>query len=72
MFKRVNLPQDLVEAAKVVALQNQRTVAEQIEFWVRLGRAAEENPDLSSQMLIDLLVSIEDVNQGNVRAYRFH
>lgn len=69
MFKRVHLSPDLVQAAKVSARQNQRTITEQIEFWVRLGRAAEENPDLSSQMLVDLLVGIEDIKQGNIRAY---
>ena len=69
MFKRVHLSPDLVQAAQVSARQNQRTIADQIEFWVRLGRAAEENPDLSSQMLVDLLIGIEDINQGNIRPY---
>ena len=72
MFKRVPLSPDLVQAAQVSAQQNQRTIAEQIEFWVRLGRAAEENPDLSSQMLVDLLVGIEDIKQGNIRAYNLN
>ena len=72
MFKRVPLSPDLVQAAQVSAQQNQRTIAEQIEFWVRLGRAAEENPDLSSQMLVDLMVGIEDIKQGNIRPYNLN
>lgn len=72
MFKRVNLSEGLIQAAKVVAQKNQRTVPEQIEFWVRLGKAAEENPDLSCQMLVDLLISVEDISQGNIQVYRFH
>jgi hypothetical protein len=71
MSGNIRLSAELVQAAEVVARHNQRTTAGQIEFWVRLGRASEENPDLSSQLLQDLLVGIEDINQGKTRTYRF-
>jgi hypothetical protein len=32
-----------------------RSVAEQIEYWARLGEVAEENPDLPINMLQDML-----------------
>jgi hypothetical protein len=68
----MRLSTELVQAAEVVARHNQRTTAGQIEFWVRLGRASEENPNLSSQMLLDVLIGIEDINQGKTRTYRFN
>jgi hypothetical protein len=68
----MRLSTELVQAAEVAAQHNQRTTAGQIEFWVRLGRALEENPDLSSQILLDLLMGIEDINQGKTRTYRFN
>ena len=72
MSRSIRLSTELVQAAEVAAQHNQRTTAGQIEFWVRLGRALEENPDLSSQMLLDLLIGIEDINQGKIRPYRFN
>jgi hypothetical protein len=68
----MRLSTELVQAAEVAARHNQRTTARQIEFWVRLGRALEENPDLSSQMLLDVLIGIEVINQGKTRTYRFN
>ena len=48
-----------------------RSVTEQIEYWARLGKAAEENPDLPISMLQDMLVSLEEVKAGNLSAYQF-
>lgn len=48
-----------------------RSVAEQIEYWARLGKVAEENPDLPIPMLQDMLVSMEEVKAGNLSAYQF-
>jgi len=48
-----------------------RSVPKQIEYWARLGKVAEENPDLPVQMLQDMLVSIEEVKAGNLNPYKF-
>ena len=71
MFTVVKLSEDLVEGAKRSALANHRTLSEQIEYWVRLGKAADENPSLPVDMLQDILVSIKDVRSGNLTPYRF-
>lgn len=48
-----------------------RSVAEQIEYWARLGKVAEKNPDLPISMLQDMLVSMEEVKASNLSAYQF-
>jgi hypothetical protein len=71
MFTAVNLSEQLIEEAKPFAQAIHRAVAEQIEYWARLGKVAEENPDLPISMLQDMLVSIEEVKAGNLRRYQF-
>lgn len=41
------VPVDIYESAVVAARVNARTVAQQIEHWVRLGRALEMSPQVS-------------------------
>jgi hypothetical protein len=67
----INLSDLLIEEAKPFAQAMHRSVAEQIEYWARLGKVAEENPDLPIHMLQDLLVSVEEVKAGNLRRYQF-
>ena len=67
----INLSEQLIEEAKPFAQATHRSVAEQIEYWARLGKVAEENPDLPIPMLQDMLVSMEEVKAGNLRRYQF-
>jgi len=67
----INVSEQLIEEAKPVAQATHRSVSEQIEYWARLGKVAEENPDLPIPMLQDMLVSLEEVKAGNLSAYQF-
>jgi hypothetical protein len=67
----INLSEQLIEEAKPFAQAMHRSVAEQIEYWARLGKVAEENPDLPINTLQDMLVSIEEVKAGNTNVYQF-
>jgi hypothetical protein len=67
----INLSEQLIEEAKPFAQAMHRSVAEQIEYWARLGKVAEENPDLPINILQDMLVSIEEVKAGNTNVYQF-
>ena len=67
----IKLSDILVEEAKPYAQAMHRSVPKQIEYWARLGKVAEENPDLPINMLQDMLVSIEEVKSGNVTEYKF-
>ena len=67
----IQLSELLIEEAKPFAQAMHRSVAEQIEYWARLGKTVEENPDLPIYMLQDMLVSIEEVKAGNLNGYQF-
>jgi hypothetical protein len=71
MSTTINLSEQLVEEAKPFAQAMHRSISEQIEYWARLGKVAEENPDLPTSMLQDMLVSMEEVKAGNLRRYQF-
>ncbi len=67
----IALSELLIEEAKPFAQAMHRSVAEQIEYWARLGKVSEQNPDLPIPMLQDMLVSMEEVKAGNLSAYQF-
>jgi hypothetical protein len=71
MSTAINLSEQLIEEAKPVAQAVHRSVAEQIEYWARLGKVAEENPDLPINMLQGMLVSMEEARAANLNAYQF-
>ena len=67
----INVSEQRVEEAKPVAQATHRSVSEQIEYWARLGKVAEENPDLPIHMMQDILASIEEVKASNMNVYQF-
>jgi hypothetical protein len=71
MSRTIHLSDLLVEDTKPYALAMNRSIAEQIEYWARLGKVAEEHPDLPVQMLQDLLCSLKEVKAGNLKLYQF-
>ena len=71
MSTAIKLSDLLVEDAKPYAIAMHRSIPKQIEYWARLGKVAEENPDLPVQMLQDMLVSIEEVKAGNLNPFKF-
>jgi hypothetical protein len=67
----MKLSDALVEAAKPYAAAMQRSVPKQIEYWARIGKAAEDNPDLPVGFIIDILVGIEEDRAGMGTDYPF-
>jgi hypothetical protein len=67
----IKLSDVLIQEAKPYAQAMHRSVPKQIEYWARLGKVAEENPDLPIYMLQDMLVSIEEAKVGNLNEYQF-
>lgn len=56
----VEISDNLYNDAKHHAKLNNRTVEEQIEFWVRLAIALEANPDLPTNFVKDILHGMDD------------
>lgn len=71
MSTPVKLSDDLVKSAKTYAAAMSRSVPKQIEHWARIGRMAEENPDLSYEFIEGLLIAMEEVENGDVTEFVF-
>lgn len=48
-----------------------RSPPRQIEYWARIGKIADENPDLSMGFVKDILAGLEESAAGDVSDYRF-
>ncbi|MBU3561632.1 TA system antitoxin ParD family protein [Polynucleobacter hallstattensis] len=55
MSKVIRLSQNLVMHARRVGRLEGRLPFQQIEHWTRLGKLAENNLELTGQMLLDIL-----------------
>jgi hypothetical protein len=56
----IRINQDLYEQAKQDAVLEHRSIAGQIEFWARVGRAALDNPDLPVSFVAESLASMAE------------
>lgn len=69
MTKKIRLDLDFIANANVHASSAHRTLPEQIEYWVRIGRMAEDNPDLPFSFIKDAMLSAEQIKEGQVTRY---
>lgn len=65
----VNLDERLVKDARLQSKVLSRSVTKQIEHWAKIGHIAEDNPDLTYSQIKDILLGIENYNEGNVEEY---
>ena len=71
MAKAIKLSDELVNEATAHAKAHHRTPPRQIEYWARIGKIAEENPDLPFGFVKEILVGIEEVEAGEISEYKF-
>ncbi len=56
----VRIEDDLYTSARDQAKAEHRTIAGQIEFWAKVGRAALDNPDLPVEFISESLMSMAE------------
>lgn len=56
----IRIDQTLYDQAKADAVAEHRTIAGQLEFWAKLGRAALDNPDLPVSFIAESLASLAE------------
>lgn len=67
----VKLPDELVNEARTVGKALSRSTPKQIEHWAKIGRAAEDNPDLPIGFIADLLIELEKIKAGGLQSDNF-
>jgi hypothetical protein len=71
MTTAVRVSEELVKEAKIYSRIDKRSVTGQIEHWARIGKCAEENPDLTYNLIKEILIGLAELEQGESTAYKF-
>ena len=71
MSVAVRLSEEVVNDAQKYASLNLRSVPKQIEYWYRLGKIADENPDLPLEFIKGVLEGKLEMEQGEVSDFTF-
>jgi hypothetical protein len=71
MATAVRVSEQLINDAKRFSRVDHRSVAGQIEHWARMGKCVEENPDLPYSLIKEILIGLEELEQGEKTEYVF-
>ena len=67
----IKLSNELISEARRHADAFSRSVPKQIEYWSRIGKMAEENPDLPYSFIKDILLAQKETKYGLLTPYKF-
>ena len=71
MATAIKLSDELINDAAINGKAQHRSTPKQIEYWARLGKIAEENPDLPLGFIKGVLIGKEEIKAGDVSEYEF-
>jgi ParD-like antitoxin of type II bacterial toxin-antitoxin system len=71
MSVALKLSDELIDLAKPHAAAMHRSIPKQIEYWARLGKVVEDNPELPLQFIQDTLLGLEEAKAGQSVDYKF-
>ena len=69
--RAIKLSGKIISEADKYAAVFSRSIPKQIEHWVKIGRIAEENPDLPYSFIKDILISLEETKTEKPIPYKF-
>jgi len=71
MTTTIRLSDSIVHDAQIFGKLYNRSVPKQIEFWSRIGKIAEANPEMSYNEIHEILFALEEKNVGDVEEFKF-
>ena len=71
MGSAIRISDLLVKEAKIRSRVENRSLTGQIEYWAKIGKIAEENPDVPFSLLRELLIGIEQLESNEGTEYQF-
>jgi hypothetical protein len=71
MATAVRISEKLVNEAKRFSRIDHRSLAGQIEHWARMGKCAEENPDLPYSLIKEILFGLDELDENEKTEYKF-
>jgi len=67
----VTLSDKLINEVRQHSSVYRRSIPKQIEYWVMIGKIAEENPDLPYSFIKDILLAQQEVADGELTPFEF-
>ncbi len=71
MATAVRVSGDLVKEAKIYSKIDKRSITGQIEHWARIGKCAEDNPDLTYGLIKEILIGVAELELDESSEYKF-
>jgi len=67
----VRLSGRIAVAAQMMSKVFNRSVSGQIKYWAEIGKLVEDNPDLSYELIKDILIAKEELRNEETEPYHF-
>jgi len=67
----VRVSDELLSEARKFSKVDHRSLAGQIEHWAKIGKCSEENPDLTYDLIKEILIGIEELDRNEKSEYKF-
>lgn len=71
MATTIKLSDDIVNEAKRYGAVYSRSTPKQIEYWMNIGKIAEENPDLPYSFIKEILMAKAELKDNQLTPYEF-
>jgi hypothetical protein len=71
MGSAIRISDLLAKEAKIRSKVENRSLTGQIEYWAKIGKMAEENPDIPYSLLREILIGVEQLNSNEGIDYQF-
>lgn len=67
----IRVSDDIFHKAQAYGNVFSRSAPKQIEYWAKIGKMVEDNPDLTYEDIKEILLSLEEKKTGQVETYTF-
>ena len=69
MGMSIKISDDMFKEAKIISKTLNRSITGQIEYWAKIGKISEENPELNYKFIKDILISKQEANDGKLEEF---
>lgn len=67
----VKIDSDILAQAKAYGEAESRSASKQVEYWLKIGKIAQDNPDLNYADITEILLGMAQVKAGMTTPYQF-
>ncbi len=68
----IRISDDLLNLARKVSKAQNRSLTGQIEFWAKIGKLAEENPEMPYSLIKEILLGKQEIETGDFSEFIFN